>query len=349
VVSKKFFFLNKLRQIYRVRSTSGISLVELLVSIVIAGIAITGLLSAMVQLLSTDQQEAIADETQQEMQTALSFIAEDLREAVYVYDGTQLRSSKSIPYDSLPDFSTVGTPVLAFWKVEPLSQRQQTLLAAMNCNTAFASNVDKRSECENLKMKRRAYSLVVYLQLREPAPNNPSKLWQGKSRILRYELPQYYRDNPDFATLNWFKGFVDPARTNNFPGWPFDAQDANNLQEAANGGTGTPVLNESPPQVLVDFVDDPTGTPTPTPPSCPNQPAPAPLDYQRLPATNTTASINNSFFVCVRTVNDNLGLNQDIILYLRGNTFGKQGTTKDNTLSTLQTRVTLRGVIDKFN
>jgi hypothetical protein len=347
VVSKKFFLL-KLRQIYRVRATSGISLVELLVSMVIAGIAITGLLSAMVGLLSTDQQEAIADETQQEMQTALSFIAEDIREAVYVYDGTQLRSGKSIPYDSLPDFSTVGTPVLVFWKVEPLSQRQQTLLAGINCNTAFASNIDKRSECDNLKMKRRAYSLVVYLQLREADPNNPSKLWQGKSRIVRYELPQYYRDNPDFATLNWFKGFVDPARTNNFPGWPFDSQDTNNLQESANGGSGKPVLTESPPQVLVDFVDDPNSTPTPAPPSCPNQPAPALLDYQRLPATST-ATPNSSFFVCVRTVNDNLGLNQDIILYLRGNTFGKQGTTKDNTLSTLQTRVTLRGVIDKFN
>jgi prepilin-type N-terminal cleavage/methylation domain-containing protein len=335
VVTQKSSFLCKLWQIARSRTASGFTLTELLVTIVIAGIAITGLLAAMVELLRTDQQEAIREETQQEMQAALSFIAEDLRESVYVYDGSQQRNSVAIPYDALPDFSSVGTPIIAFWKAEPLNAGQQTTLAGINCNTAFSSNNDKKAECDNLKLKRRAYSLVVYLQTNASDPNG---LWKGRSRILRYELPQYRTS--DFANLTWSTGFVDPARTNNFPGWPFDAQNTNNSQ------TSLPVLSESPAEVLVDFVDDPNrlqnNTTETNIPSCPT------TNYTRFPNTNTTTP-NNSFFVCVRNVGNDLGQNQDIIAYLRGNTFGKARSTEDNILSTMQTRVTLRGVIDKFN
>lgn len=344
-------FLCKLWRSNFWQTVSGFTLTELLATILIGGIAMTGLLAAMVELLKTDQQEAIREETQQEMQTALSFIAEDLRESVYVYDGTQTRGTPAvnIPYDTLPNFSGTGTPIIAFWKAEALTASQQKQFENIssnssplkNCSTAFSTNNDKKAECDNLKLKRRAYSLVVYLQVREPNPGNLSSIWKGKSRILRYELPQY--KNSDFSNLTWSKGFVDPARTNNFPGWPFDAQNTNNLQSASNGGTGLPVLSESPAEVLVDFVDDPISS---NAPDCPNPPAPATPIYQRLPSNATN---NNSFFACVRTVGTNLGENQDILLYLRGNTYGRGGSTENDTLSTLQTRVTLRGVIDKFN
>lgn len=341
MLTQKFSFFNKLWQTTRSRTASGFTLTELLVTIIIGGIAITGLLAAMVELLNADQQEALREETQQEMQTALSFIAEDLRESVYIYDGSQLRGSPAVavPYDTLPSFSSVGTPIIAFWKAEPLNARQQTTLAGITCSSKFSGNNDKISECDNLKLKRRAYSLVVYLQYREPSPGNSNQMWKGKSRLLRYELPQY--KTSDFANLTWSTGFVDPARTNNFPGWPFDAQNTNNLQLAANGGTGSPSLSESPAEVLVDFVDDPSSSDATNIPGCPTS-------YTRLPSTST-ATPNNSFFACVRNIGDDLGQNQDIFVYLRGNTFGRAGSTENNTLSTMQTRVTLRGVIDKFN
>jgi prepilin-type N-terminal cleavage/methylation domain-containing protein len=341
MIAQKSFFLDKFKQIARSNTASGFTLTELLVTIVIAGFAMTGLLAAMIELLTTDQQEATREETQQEMQTALSFLAEDLRESVYVYDGSQLRGTPAVavPYDTLPNFSSVGTPIIAFWKAEPLNASQQTALAGMNCNTTFSTNSDKRAECENLKLKRRAYSLVVYLQTNASDPNG---LWKGRSRILRYELPQYR--NSTFSNLTWSTGFVDPARTNNFPGWPFDAQNTNNSQ------TSLPLLSESPAEVLVDFVDDPSRSTCPTNvPGCPLNVPSCPTNYTRSPSTNSTTTTNNSFFVCVRNVGNDLGQNQDIIVYLRGNTYGKNKSTEDNLLSTMQTRVTLRGVIDKFN
>jgi prepilin-type N-terminal cleavage/methylation domain-containing protein len=330
VAIKKYFFLQKLRQVYHSKTTSGFTLTELLATILIAGIAMTGLLAAMVELLQTDQQEAIREEIQQEMQNALSFIAEDLREAVYVYDGTQIRNSKAIPYDSLPDFSSVGTPIVAFWKAEPLSASQLSALPT-SCSTTFSTDAAKKAECDNLKLKRRAYSLVVYLQSTIADTNNP-KIWKGRSRLLRYELPQY----SNVTNLTPSTGFVDPAKTNNFSAWPFDSQNSANLQATL------PLLSQSPPEVLVDFVDAPNSTTATNLPSCST-------DYSRLPSTNATTTTNNSFFACVRNIGNNLGENQDLVLYLRGNTYGRSHSTEDNTLSTLQTRVTLRGVIDKFN
>lgn len=335
MVNQKYSFLYKFWHTNRFKNNLGISLTELLVTIVIGGIAISGLLAAMVELLRTDQQEAAREETQQEMQAALSFIAEDLRESVYVYDGTQTRNTS--PTDNtqvshnvlskLPNFGTGVTPIIVFWKAEQLSATQLSTLQSMNCNSFATTPVDKKAECENLKLKRRAYSLVVYLQSTVSDPQ-----WKGKSRILRYELPKYVSTTSGFASLTHSTGFVDPGENNNFPTWPFDSN-GNDLQ----GGT-LPTLAQSPPEVLVDFVDAPNSTAASVP-DCPS------TNYSRLPS-NATSS--NSFFTCVRTIGNALGRNQDIILYLRGNAEGKGGTIDKNYLPTQQTSVTLRGVIDKF-
>jgi Tfp pilus assembly protein PilV len=336
---QKHFWVYHFWKIFRQKKMAGISLTELLVTIVIGGIAITGLLAAMVELLQTDQYQAVREETQQEMQTALSFITEDLRESVYIYDGTQTRSDGSphYVYDYLPNFATAGTPILAFWKAETLSSSQLSILDNMDCTTLATTPVNKQAECNNLKLKRRAYSLIVYLQSTESDPK-----WPGKSRILRYELPQY--NNSDFANLTWSTGFVDPSAFNNFPIWPYD-QNNNKLQNTL------PLLEESPPEVLVDFLDAPNNSDSEVVSQVPDCPADDPNtqenpDYLRLPAEETS---NNSFFACVRNIGNYLGKNQDIILYLRGNAYGKGGNTDESYLSTLQTSITLRGVIDKFN
>jgi hypothetical protein len=332
MTAKKFSFLSQLWLINRRKKNAGVSITELLVATIVAGIAITGLLAAMVELLQTDQREAAREETQQSMQTALDFIAEDLRESVYVYDGTQRRGAGGTGpfhyiYDYLPNFSSVGTPILAFWKTEPLSASQESDLSSMDCARLAQPT---QQECNNLKLRRRSYSLIVYLQSTISDPK-----WPGKSRILRYELPKY--DASRFSTLAKSRGFVDPAEANNFPVWPLDAQN-NNLQTAAGG---LPSLSDSPPEVLVDFVDDPESTVSM--PDCENTYG---TSYVRVPSNDAN---NRSFFACVRRIDNKIGENQDIILYLRGNTYGKDGANAQNELPILQTRVTLRGVIDKFN
>ncbi|MCU0537292.1 MAG: hypothetical protein MUD14_25680 [Hydrococcus sp. Prado102] len=332
MIAKKWSLPYHLSKVFQQKKNLGISLVELLVTLVIASMAISGLLAAMVELLRTDQQESVREDTQQEMQAALSFIAEDLRESVYVYDGTQTRANNTAHsiYDYLPsNLSTVGKPILAFWKAEPISAAQEATLQSMNCNSFTGA---RRDECTALKSRRRTYTLVVYLQSATADPK-----WKGKSRILRYELPKYTSSN--FASLTTTTGFVDPVEANNFPTWPFNAQDAN-LQAAR------PILTQSPPEVLVDFVDAPNtnnddNLPTDITTYCSNKFG---SDYVRVPADNTY----KSFFACVRRIGNDIGQNQDVILYIRGNTYGKAGTDKEQYMP-LQTRITLRGVIDKFN
>lgn len=343
MTSKKFSFLSQLWFVNRRKKNAGVSITELLVAMVVASIAITGLLAAMVELLQTDQREAAKEETQQSIQTALDFIAEDLRESVYVYDGTQRRGAGGTGpihyvYDYLPDFSSVGTPILAFWKTEPLSASQESDLSRINC-AGLAQPA--RQECNNLKLRRRSYSLIVYLQ----STISDAK-WKGKSRILRYELSKY--DASRFSTLARSRGFVDPAEANNFPVWPLDSQ-SNNQQTAAGG---RPLLTDSQPEVLVDFVDDPANNPylpdpDPAQLKCDKfNPTTPDVPYVRVPIDKTN---NRSFFACVRRIDNKIGENQDIILYLRGNPYGKEGANEQDELPILQTRVTLRGVIDKFN
>jgi prepilin-type N-terminal cleavage/methylation domain-containing protein len=145
----------------------------------------------------------------------------------------------------------------------------------------------------------------------------------------------------------------------------------------ASGGTtnraGTSVDDSK--QVLTDFVDVPLpvagGAPRPIPnPVCPsNQYLVSPqrtglAARTAVPATQNVAAqmASTSFFVCVRgslvvdpvtgvptTALDqpSLGEVQDIMVFLRGNAYGRARFLQDSYLPTLQTTITLRGIIDK--
>ena len=322
--------LYKLWNLYQKSKTEGLTLTELLVTIIIASIVFTGLLSAVVELMQTDQREAIRTQTQQEMQMALDYIADDLRESVYIYDSFERDPGTNDDdlTNFLPDFGANVTPVLAFWKAEAIDDEElpgeEDESVEERC-ADFATDA-LRAECQALQLRRRAYSLVIYLQ-----STRPSDTWEGKSRIMRYQLPMY----TDSENLERSDGFVDPADNRNFPTWP--NRDGRTLQATR------PSLPVGGPPVLVDFVDDPMN------PSVEDLP-PCRSNYTRLPNDDNSTDLveNNSFFACVRNVGNNLGLNQDIVLYLRGNA-EERGLGGEGFLPTLQTQVTLRGVIDKFN
>lgn len=290
---------------YQSKTTAGFTLTELLATVLIGGIVISTLLAVIVEFLQTDQQEAARTETQQEMQAALNYIEEDLRESVYIYPNTT----------GLPSGTNV-TPVIAFWKAEPINEAELPANSEAQCNANFSTEA-LRAECRALIVRRRAYSLVVYFQSTES-----DTTWEGQSRIRRYELPTY--SNP--ATLTRSTGFVDPVQDNSFPAWL-----------TTNGSVVSTGLTDKP--VLVDFVDDPANNAVPNVPTCPT-------GYSRTPSD---AATHNSFFACVRNTGGSLGVNQDAILYLRGNAEGRGGLGSDSFLPTLQSRITLRGVIDKFN
>jgi prepilin-type N-terminal cleavage/methylation domain-containing protein len=94
----------------------GFTLIELLMAMLITTIIVGTLLSFVVNITETDRTEQAKSESQGEVQTALSYISNDLQEAVYIYnaDTLGLDSPNGIK-DQLPTF-TNSTPVLVFWK-----------------------------------------------------------------------------------------------------------------------------------------------------------------------------------------------------------------------------------------
>lgn len=323
--------------------TTGFTLIELLVGLTIGFLIISALLSVVIDILQNDSREAAFNETQREMQTALDYMAAELREAVYVYDNTCMTTGQGTAPTSdapasanycpgllnyLPTFAANETPVLAFWKPETISDTDLATLGTCSGIT----NTAKNQECKDLLIKRRTYTLVVYLQ-----STNTEGNWKGRSRIRRYALSKYGSTGITSSDLTQSAGYVDPSEEDSttFQAWPRKTSDNRDLR------AGSPANDTD---ALVDFVDLPNATSPGTLPTCDT-------GYVRTPSTTTS----NSFFACVRTpvppsgsTAVASGLNQDVFLYLRGNASGKSGITKDSYRPVLQTQVLIRGVINKI-
>lgn len=312
------------RRKYRV---SGFTLLELLVSMIVAGIVVSGLLYIVVELLQIDRRESVLNRTQLDMQRALNYISDDLREAVYIY------STPSTVAAELTDLSIGEVPVIAFWRPDVIDATK------LDC-ADFTSGSDKEKECEALEVRQSTYSLVLYLQKKKDANVN----WSGQSRIIRYELDKY----TDLTTLTPTTGYNDPAGVDtNFNDWK-------RLGTTTNGVKA----------VLVDFVADPDRADTnPFDKSPLNDTvggASMPCsslgsEYEISPSTATTVK-NTSFFSCIRDPNPTAvdvegNGNQDAYLFLRGSIVGASGSissfSDDSALPILEERVLMRGVINK--
>jgi prepilin-type N-terminal cleavage/methylation domain-containing protein len=329
---KKLIFPSKKK-----KTNQGFTLTELLVAILMSSIIIIPLLALMFGLLQDNQKEMAFSETQQEMKRALNYISNELKEAVFVYNGTQLDGLVNY----LPNFdANTTTPILAFWKVDPVPYNQNDSIPD-DCNSNKVNSVNDgvvnsprdRAECANLRIERRSYTLVVYLQ----STDNTAGNWKGKSRILRYQLRKFSDmknltgNNADILTRH--TGYVDPRSESNFVNWPKDLEQVN-LQNAR-----PVIITTNPPNLatLVDFVDLPTNDPTTNLPTCQT-------DYVRSPSSADF----KSFFACVRNpLVGQSNFNQDVFLYLRGNSEGKYGEGGTASLPTLQTQVLVKGVIEK--
>lgn len=333
-------------------TSTGFTLTELLVTIIIGSIITSTLLWLIVNLLNSGQRESALSETQRDMQRTLDYIASDMKEAVYVYDGGQNpQSTDTIPSyyrktnTALADDDTdnsssaflptfTGIPVLAFWKTDPVDT--SVLPADCTMGTPALTN-----ECAALKKRRHTYNLVVYLQ----DDTNNSGTWSGNARIKRYELTKY----ANVATLERNKGYVDPAEAGSgvFDTWPYAG--TTNLQNCSSSCPLGAISDsskrgtaEGSAIVVTDFADEltPTGLSVP---SCP-------AGYNITPrATDAgTAPLSYTFYACIRDTDGEIGRNQDVFVYLRGNVEGRagfQGTSGPTPI--LQTQITMRGVIEK--
>jgi len=98
----------------------GFTLIELLMAMLITTIIVGTLLSFVVNITETDRTEQAKSESQGEVQTALSYISNDLQEAIYIYNADALNADSTATTnkgirDLLPSFND-SIPVLVFWK-----------------------------------------------------------------------------------------------------------------------------------------------------------------------------------------------------------------------------------------
>ena len=167
------FFLSvllKQRQRYHQASiNNGFTLIELLVAMVLAFLVITPLLGFMIDILNTDRKEQAKINSEQEVQSALDYIAQDLQQSIYIYDAKGIKAIK----DQLPqNTATDRVPVLVFWKREFDKNVIDVTVggASQGKNDTFV------------------YSLVAYYLVKDTIINDADNIWSDQFRIARFEL-----------------------------------------------------------------------------------------------------------------------------------------------------------------
>ena len=303
-------------------STAGFTLTELLIVAIISSIIVSGLMYLVVELLSVDQREASRSETQREMQQALDYISAELREAVFVYRGRCLGAGIAPnptavpPEPGCPGLQNAlnavlpanSTPVIGLWKQDPLPNALRE-----RCRTTQVAMNNYPVPC----VTGSSYSLIVYAL----TTSNPTGIWRGRARIVRYVLPEFTESG-----TNWRKtgGYTAPVGSA-FAAW-----------QPATGET-----LEGNSAVLVDFVDDgkaanALGVPQPT----------CPAGYEVSPEA-ATSTYRGGLYACV--TNETMTSQfRDVSLFIRGNAFGRPGINSDREFTTtLQTRVLGRAVLER--
>jgi len=184
------------------QTEKGMTLVELLVGSIMAFLIITPMLGFVVDMLNTDRREQVKTNTEQDIQAALDFIAQDLSQAIYIYDNAEITAINSSPTPLPSDIN--ATPILVFWR----RQLQQNALPLEPTGAnAPAPNACTQNTCNDTYV----LSLVAYYQVR----GGPG-IWCQPSggtcptRIERYQIRDGLRDpeaanpatNPYYAADN---------------------------------------------------------------------------------------------------------------------------------------------------
>ena len=246
--------LNTSRKGYK-NYLKGFTLIELLVAMLITSIIVSVMLAFLVGVLESDRKEQAKSDAQEEIQAALSYIADDMQEAVYIYGATALSDINSqLPHtdsNALASCNTTNcTPVLVFWKrytYDPTAKTsdgkyygclpyQDGTPLATACN-ASASDANKRAA---FGADSFTFSLVAYYLKSDIGEN--SATWSNTARILRWELKDGYRwycadnnvangagcppDNTKFAAIADSTPNPNPYPTGASPSYPASKADA---------------------------------------------------------------------------------------------------------------------------
>jgi len=298
------------------QTEKGMTLVELLVGAIMAFLIITPMLAFVVDMLNTDRREQVKSNTEQDIQAAVDFIAQDLSQAIYIYDNNPvLNGAPNTTPTGIPAIRNFlppnGTPILVFWK------RQQLKNSLPIVADAIPRDCDDNTQLTGPRACNDTYvlSLVAYYQV----TGGPA-IWCQPSgvpcptRIVRYQIQDGLRD-PARST--------DPIPENRYFA---DADLKNSTQrrsDAFNIGTPTaagfdisrPTENVTrqggvwdAPDVLVNYIDHGnapafTGTECRTAlgnPTTQTGTTRSDIPEETLKVTDPITSIN-SFYACVDT------------------------------------------------
>ena len=279
----------------------GMTLIELLIGTVMAFLILTPMLAFVVDMLNTDRREQLKANTEQDIQAALDFIAQDLSQAIYIYDNNTI--NKAAPdgtagiRNQLPN-PPGGTPILVFWK-------RQQIRNAVSVNTVnrVPPNACNADNCNDTYVR----SLVAYYQIREPEAIWCQPFVNCPTRIARFEIREGVR-NPDSLDLD--KPYYNDTQA--------DEGQRVSLGFNPNFDFSQPRLNVTqgnafpPSDVLVNYIDHTPLPPTVPPPTglqCqtllgvtpPTGPGAPPFNPNDLLITDTSANSAHSFYACVDT------------------------------------------------
>jgi type II secretory pathway pseudopilin PulG len=226
------------------QTDKGMTLVELLVGSIMAFLIITPMLAFVVDMLNTDRREQVKSNTEQDLQAAVDFIAQDLSQAIYIYDQAGITATATKLPD--PPTNTTVTPILVFWK------RQQIKNAVpINSGATAKEPTDCNSnagQCNDTYV----LSLVAYYQIRDITPNSTWCQPSGgtcPTRIARYEIRDGVKNPnpPDPANPYYYA----PGDNEYAPDKAFDPTfDINKPLVNVTKGA-----DFEDPQVLVNFID----------------------------------------------------------------------------------------------
>lgn len=250
----KFLLKSLLKQPRRTKGAQGFTLLELLVALALTFLIITPLMSLVISLMGNDRQEQAKVSSQQEIQAALDYIAQDLQQAIYVYDAAALdRGYSTVPansgiQDQIPPYSNAVDgcntsnciPVLAFWK-RKYFDREDTV------GGIKIGDIRDSSEGSD----RFLYSLVVYYLIKDPTP---SPTWSQIARIGRFEVKDGILDpssnNTDPNNLQYL---LDPDE--GFKRFDLSIS-SNSVQQSLNSWQKDSASYTQDIVTLVDYIDD---------------------------------------------------------------------------------------------
>jgi len=286
----QFIFKNQFKASKYLDKFAGFTLVELLVALAMSSIIITVLLEFMISVITTDSNEQIKINSEQEIQIALDHISRDLQEAIYIYDAAGINAIK--PQLRYPNDDT-KTPILVFWKRNFVSQ---VIPTTSGKDDTFV------------------YSLVAYYLIKDTNTN-----WSKSARIAKWEV----KDGVEVSTggvpcSGYTKKYVNADNCPD-PGFnPFNIAQSNTVEDAMiNWQKSGDYSSGNTADVLIDYVDQTTDSPPAA--TCPANTTTPPITWSKItPSTITPSNGMTGFYACVDKSNTTAKV------FIRGNALARR-------------------------